>query len=657
MLKVMGKSPIPAASELDQGTESFMPEDAVDKSSERRKKGLRKDRRQQVRRRTMQVPAFFSLVLIASLSLALLLVVYSWQAAAESGRETQLFGEANSAILGRLSRAGLAELESDGGGPLLAQLRKHPNFLYLLVETRHGKRLADHSNRLANLIVPAMPLSSNQRQQHGYRDFSVNGGADDITEFYSPVSEVEDRVLRLGMFKPKFYWPSGGIYYLLLSLPLILLTFAALSALFTTYMPIKLLSNHFKSMKDSKELSGIDNSVQSSPLLENFNELVANTKTIISEIEMKQDSLQLNSKVLNFDKLRAEAVINALPDGVLALDRSGLTTFCNNRMLRFFPASASRTKETLYSEWCNVSEVVQYIGRHLKNPASSNMERLEFCYSEAPSNRKIAMVSARPLLNKSNSNEVLGSLYVFRDISSEVQNKKISEEFVINAAHELKTPLHVIKMYAETLMEDDVEPALLTESVNTIYDQVDRMASLVNNLLNIAKIEIGEISLERSRIKLQDFLKDIFDTMQRSAENTELVLEKSIPENLSVIVADKELLRVAINNLLSNAIKYSGERGQVTLIAEETDEQIIIRVEDKGPGISADDQQHIFDKFYRSEDEGIRQKSGHGLGLTLSRNIIQLHHGSLVVESELGEGSTFTITFNKKFNIIEKVSS
>jgi signal transduction histidine kinase len=627
---------------------------------DRRKAGPRNDRRQTdrrnfQRRKTWQIPAFLSFMLIASLSLGLLLVVYSWQAAKDINLETQIFGESSIDNLTKMSGASLESLMMDNGGTVLVSLQKHPNFRYLIIETAHGQRLAMSSNGDPELAVPVLPLSVNQRIQNGHRDFKLSNGST-LSEYYGPVTDVRDRVLRLGMYKPDFYWPQSAFYYLLMSLPLILLTLAALSALFTTYMPIKLLSNHFKRIKDSKQLSGIDNSSESSPLLEHFNELVSNTKIIISEIEMKQDSLQLNSKVLNFDKQRAESVINTLPHGVLVLDSTGLKTFCNVRMQRFFPQLTSSGKEAVFKDWCQVPEVVEYINRHLKNPGNSNMESLDFKYGESSKSSKVASVTALAIVGRAGEEDVLGSLFVFQDVSSIAESKKSSEEFVINVAHELKTPLHVIKMYSETLMEDDLEPALRIESVNTIYDEVDRMASLVNNLLNIAKIEIGDISLDRTRIKLADFLNDIFDTMQRSSSNPQLVLEKNIPEGLSAIVADKELLRVAINNLLSNAIKYSGDQGLVVLAAEETADHIIISVADSGPGISSDDQLHIFEKFYRSENDQIRQKTGHGLGLTLSRNIIQLHHGSLVVDSELGDGSKFTVAFNKKFNIMEKVS-
>ncbi|MCF6192998.1 MAG: ATP-binding protein, partial [Kangiellaceae bacterium] len=124
--------------------------------------------------------------------------------------------------------------------------------------------------------------------------------------------------------------------------------------------------------------------------------------------------------------------------------------------------------------------------------------------------------------------------------------------------------------------------------------------------------------------------------------------------DVSEIYADKELLRIAVNNLLTNAIKYNKQGGQVILTLEETDNDFIISVQDNGIGISAQDQEHIFDKFYRSEDELVRTETGHGLGLSLVKQIVQLHHGLIKIDSSPGEGTEFSIRLEKDMNILQQ---
>jgi signal transduction histidine kinase len=123
---------------------------------------------------------------------------------------------------------------------------------------------------------------------------------------------------------------------------------------------------------------------------------------------------------------------------------------------------------------------------------------------------------------------------------------------------------------------------------------------------------------------------------------------------MSSVSVDKDLLRVAVNNLLTNAIKYNKPGGRVTLSADESEQEISIRVRDTGIGIAPAEQQRIFDKFYRSEEESVRLQSGHGLGLALAREIVLLHHGTLSVESTPGEGTEFTIELNKETHFLKQ---
>ncbi len=127
-----------------------------------------------------------------------------------------------------------------------------------------------------------------------------------------------------------------------------------------------------------------------------------------------------------------------------------------------------------------------------------------------------------------------------------------------------------------------------------------------------------------------------------------------MPNEISSLYVDKDLLRIAINNLLTNAIKYSDITGTVTLSAEQVDNSIHIRVRDTGIGIDANEQHQIFEKFYRSNDENVRERTGHGLGLSLAKDIINLHHGKLKLQSVIGEGSEFTIILENNSSMLER---
>lgn len=165
---------------------------------------------------------------------------------------------------------------------------------------------------------------------------------------------------------------------------------------------------------------------------------------------------------------------------------------------------------------------------------------------------------------------------------------------------------------------------------------------------------MGSMSIERTRVKLRDLLQDAFDSCARAGREKGIDFRLDLPREISPVALDKNLMRVAVNNLLTNAIKYNAPGGAVSMTAEEGEQTVRVLVKDNGIGISPADQERIFDKFYRSEDEAVRQRSGHGLGLSLAREIIQLHHGTLKVNSTPGAGSEFIIEFNKEANLLKQ---
>jgi len=179
---------------------------------------------------------------------------------------------------------------------------------------------------------------------------------------------------------------------------------------------------------------------------------------------------------------------------------------------------------------------------------------------------------------------------------------------------------------------------------------------LINNLLSITQLETGGLKLERHHVKTDDFLRDIFETMSKSDVGKGYKFELDIPNMVSSVAIDKELMRIAINNILTNAIKYNKPEGRVSMRVEESDSTIRIAISDTGIGISDEDKEKIFDKFYRSDSEDVRQRSGHGLGLALTKDIVNLHNGRLSVNSVPGEGTEFTVEFQKESNLLKWAS-
>jgi signal transduction histidine kinase len=249
---------------------------------------------------------------------------------------------------------------------------------------------------------------------------------------------------------------------------------------------------------------------------------------------------------------------------------------------------------------------------------------------------------------------MLGTLVVFHDKTQELLAKSARDQFISSVAHELKSPLNVIHMSAETLLDDkNIPVGERIQSINIINDEVERLSTLISNLLNITMMEAGNMVLDYQRVKIFDFLKDTMSSVTRSNSPEAPQFHIQLSNNLSTIEVDKNLLRIALNNLLTNAIKYNKPNGDVTLNADEIDDQLIIKISDTGIGISDQDQERIFEKFYRSENDIVRKKSGHGLGLALAKEIIELHGGKLLLQSAVGEGSTFTVILKKSSSLLK----
>lgn len=222
-------------------------------------------------------------------------------------------------------------------------------------------------------------------------------------------------------------------------------------------------------------------------------------------------------------------------------------------------------------------------------------------------------------------------------------------EFVAHLAHELKSPLNVLGIYSELLLSEAGKDAeLRIEAANVIGDEVSRLGSLINTLLSITQIETGTLTPDRSLVHLRDVATAAFEEARRMAGAGSLEFEFDASETTSPIRVDKDLLRIALSGLLSNAVKYNRPGGTVRLSIGETEDAIQIRVADSGIGVSQDDAGEIFEKFYRSPDERVRAVGGHGLGLALSKQIVELHHGTLTFDHDRSDGAEFVINLSKE---------
>jgi len=238
-----------------------------------------------------------------------------------------------------------------------------------------------------------------------------------------------------------------------------------------------------------------------------------------------------------------------------------------------------------------------------------------------------------------------GAVAVLRDIGDQKVLQKRNAEFVSAVSHEMKTPLAGIKAYVELLADGDAEDEETQEEfLNVINGQADRLQRLIDNMLNLARIEAGVVNVSKQTRSLNELLEEALHVVQPAAEAKQIELTAELSPMYLGVLADRDMLLQSAINLLSNAIKYTPEKGRVTLRSRLEDDQVRFEVQDTGVGLSEEDCRRVFEKFYRV-NKNKDMASGTGLGLPLAKHIVEdVHGGQLTAQSTLGEGSTFAIT-------------
>ena len=240
--------------------------------------------------------------------------------------------------------------------------------------------------------------------------------------------------------------------------------------------------------------------------------------------------------------------------------------------------------------------------------------------------------------NLNQMNDELGRLYEALEAAS-----RHKSEFLANMSHELRTPLNAIIGFSQVLKEQMFGElnAVQAEYVDDVLSSGEHLLNLINDILDLAKVEAGRMELQPTTFSLLGLLENAMSMVRERATRHAVSLTTTTDPSVGVIEGDERKIKQILFNLLSNAVKFTPDGGRVTLMATADDEQVEISVRDTGVGISADDQARIFEEFTQLGPG--RTQEGTGLGLTLTKRLVELHHGRLEVESEPGAGSTFTV--------------
>ena len=240
--------------------------------------------------------------------------------------------------------------------------------------------------------------------------------------------------------------------------------------------------------------------------------------------------------------------------------------------------------------------------------------------------------------------ERTGTLVVLHDVTREKIVEKLKTEFVSLSAHQLRTPLSAIKWTLQMLLDEDLGEITKEqrEFIEKIYESNEKMIKLINDLLDVTRIEEGRYLYRPVLASLENEVQFVVNSYKEEIEKRKLKLEFKEPKKkLPQVMLDVEKMRLAIQNLLDNAIRYTHSGGQVTISLKGDKNKVEFRISDTGIGIPKDQQKRVFTKFFRGANAVKIETGGTGLGLYITKNIIEAHDGKILFKSEEGKGSTF----------------
>ena len=361
--------------------------------------------------------------------------------------------------------------------------------------------------------------------------------------------------------------------------------------------------------------------------------------SLASSFDVMTERLVERNRELVEQASELTAILNSIADGVIVLDRAGAMVTSNPAAQAILAEMSPATDAPALSEaWLAARRTppIATLDQLLAPGALDQPQRFQ-------AGDRVLSALAAPVVAP--DGEELGAVVVLRDITREVESERLKDEFITNVSHELRTPLTAIKGYSDLLMmtADGELGERHLSFVHTIGDNADQLLAHINHLIDISQIQANNLGLERDRLSFSDLVRQVVESWRERMEAKGLSLRTRLPGASLWVNGDRDRLAWAIDNILSNACNYTLPGGRVAVRAFREEGEARIDVADTGVGVAAADQPYLFTRFFRAHNELTFSVRGVGLGLFITRSIVELHGGRVWAESELGVGSTFSV--------------
>jgi PAS domain S-box-containing protein len=380
-------------------------------------------------------------------------------------------------------------------------------------------------------------------------------------------------------------------------------------------------------------------------LANRINAVVDRLARTIQDLRSQQQQTRLAERQACEQLALTRAILEATPDGIVVLDHTGKPLLTNRRLSELIGVTATQSRD-VGEFFARADEVFEDVApvRELAAQALAHPEEEIHTTLIVRAPRRELAVTSKPV--RGDDGEVLGRLILHRDVTREREVDRMKTEFVSLVSHELRTPLTSIKGYVDLLLDGDVGAVSDEQGgfLRIVKNNADRLVALINDLLDVSRIEAGKVELRLAPLDVATIVGQVASSLVPQLEAKGQTLRLDLPDDLPLVSADADRVAQVVTNLLSNAHKYTPAGGRIEVTAHRDGARVVVEVRDRGIGMSEDELGKLFTKFYRATNRTTEQVGGTGLGLTIAKSLVEMHGGTIGVESAPGAGTTFAFT-------------
>lgn len=377
----------------------------------------------------------------------------------------------------------------------------------------------------------------------------------------------------------------------------------------------------------------------------------------VKELEDSLTQLQAANDIIATEKARIEAILDGMGEGLVTVDDSWHTTYINEPAIallgghaRIVGQDATQVLRLEDSDGRIVPEakhpITKVIGSRRRVQVDLTKRPAYYVRTGTTERRRIGF-TVTPILNL---RRTVGAAIVLRDMTDEANMDRAKSEIISIASHQLRTPLTAIRWYVTSLLrdEEDLSPAQHIEYLQRVHDANQHMIRLVDDLLNVSRIDLGTLALQPRPIDLLKTIETVLKELAVEIAGKKLHIAETSNNHMQPVVVDPNSLHIIVQNLVSNAVKYSLEHGHVSITIQQQAENALLQISDEGVGIPADQQAKVFSKLFRASNAQRVAVDGSGLGLYVTKAMVERAGGQIWFESIEGKGSTFYVTLPSK---------